>query len=128
MLFMKQLKGLVEEIKKNRKVVGIILFGSHAKNRATPISDIDICIIGRKLRENEKARIEALGNEKIRIVFFDELPLPIKFRVFKEGKFLYLKDEAFVNSLRAQTISYFLDFKPILERYCRRVYGWKYEI
>lgn len=125
---MKRLKKLVKEIKKNWKVVAIILFGSYVKKRATPVSDIDICIVGRKLRESEKAQIEALGNEKIRIVFFDELPLPIKFRVFKEGEFLYSKDEVFINSLRAETVSYFLDFKPILERYFRRVYGWGYEI
>lgn len=125
---MKRLKNLVDEIKGNRKVVAIILFGSYAKKKATPVSDIDVCIVGRKMKEREKAKIEALGNEKVRIVFFDELPLPIKFRVFKEGKFLYLKDEVFINSLKAETMSCFLDFKPILERYFKRVYGWEYEI
>lgn len=104
------------------------MFGSYAKKRATPISDVDLCVIGRKLKEREKAEIEALGNEKIRIVFFDELPLPVKFRVFKEGKFLYLKDKAFITSLKAETVSRFLDFKPILDRYCKKVYGWEYEI
>lgn len=125
---MKSLRNLIKEIKKNKKVVAVALFGSHAKKRATPLSDIDICVFGKKLRENEKARIETLGNEKIRIVFFDELPLPVRFRIFKEGKFLYLKDEIFVNSLKAETVSYFLDFKLTLDRYYKKVYGWKYEI
>jgi predicted nucleotidyltransferase len=125
---MRNLKGLVNEIKTNRNVMAVILFGSHAKKRATLVSDVDICVISSKMKEREKARIEALGNEKIDIVFFDELPLPIKFRVFKEGKFLYIRDERFVNSLKAKTISMFLDFKPILDTYFKKVYGWKYEI
>jgi predicted nucleotidyltransferase len=125
---MKQFKSLTAEIAKNEKVVAIILFGSLAKKRETPISDIDICIIGKGLKERERAKIESLGDEKIRIVFFDELPLPVRFRVFKEGRFLYLKDEAFVNSLKAKTITQFLDFKPILDIYFKKVYGWKYEI
>ncbi len=122
------LKKIVEKIKKNKKVLAIILFGSYAKNRATPVSDIDICIIGKNLKEGEKAEIEACGNEKVSIVFLDELPLPVQFRVFKEGKFLYLKNEEIVNTIKAEVISRFLDFKPILERYFKVVYGWKYEI
>jgi predicted nucleotidyltransferase len=125
---MKQLKNLAAEIAKNEKVVAVILFGSFAKKRETPISDIDICVIGKRLKEREKAEIESLGNEKVRIVFFEELPLPVRYRVFKEGRFLYLKDEVFINSLKAETMTYFLDFKPVLDRYFRKVYGWKYEI
>jgi predicted nucleotidyltransferase len=125
---MKQLKNLAAEIAKNEKVVAVILFGSFAKKRETPISDIDICVIGKRLKEREKAEIEGLGNEKVRIVFFEELPLPVRYRVFKEGRFLYLRDEAFINSLKAETMTYFLDFKPVLDRYFRKVYGWKYEI
>lgn len=125
--FMKSLNELVSKIRKNRKVWAIILFGSQAKKRATPISDIDVCVIG-KLSEREKAKIESLGDEKIRIVFFDELSLPIRFRIFKEGKFLYLKEESLVNSIKAETMSRFLDFKPILDYYFKKVYGWEYEI
>jgi predicted nucleotidyltransferase len=125
---MKQLKNLAAEIAKNEKVVAVILFGSFAKKRETPISDIDICVIGKRLKEREKAEIESLGNEKVRIVFFEELPLPVRYRVFKDGRFLYLKDEVFINSLKAETMTYFLDFKPVLDRYFRKVYGWKYEI
>lgn len=51
-----------------------------------------------------------------------------QFRVFKEGKIIFLWDEKFFNSLKAETISRFLDFKPIIERYFKKVYGWKYEI
>ncbi|MEM7826913.1 MAG: nucleotidyltransferase domain-containing protein [Candidatus Aenigmatarchaeota archaeon] len=68
---------VVKHTKKNRKVKAIILFGSHAKGKATPISDVDICIIGNKLSEMEKSKLEALGNEKMQINFFDELPLPV---------------------------------------------------
>lgn len=119
---------LIEIAKKNRKVKAIILFGSYVKKKATPISDIDICIIGDKISDKEKAEIESFSNEKLQISFFDELPIAIRFRVFKEGKIIFLRDEKFLNSLKAETISRFLDFKPLLERYFNKVYGWKYEI
>jgi len=124
----KLLKKLIEKIRKEKNVNAIILFGSYAKKRATPISDIDICVILKKIDEKIKSRISALENEKIQIVFWDEIHLPLKFRVLKEGKVLYVKDINFLNSLKAETISRFLDFKPILERYYEKVYGWKYEI
>jgi predicted nucleotidyltransferase len=122
------LKKLIEKIRKEKNVNAIILFGSYAKKRATPISDIDICVILKKIDEKTKSRISALENEKIQIVFWDEIHLALKFRVLKEGKVLYVKDINFLNSLKAETISRFLDFKPILERYYEKVYGWKYEI
>jgi predicted nucleotidyltransferase len=124
----KLLKKLVEKIRKEKNVNAIILFGSYAKKRATPISDIDICVILKKIDEKTKSRISALENERIQIVFWDEIHLALKFRVLKEGKVLYVKDTNFLNSLKAETISRFLDFKPILERYYEKVYGWKYEI
>ena len=104
------------------------MFGSQTKKKATPISDIDICVIGKNLSEKEKAELESLGNDKIQITFFDELPVAIKFRVFKEGENIFLRDEKFFNSLKAETISRFLDFKHLLDRYFKKVYGWKYEI
>jgi len=122
------LKKLIEKIRKEKNVNAIILFGSYAKKRATPISDIDICVILKKIDEKTKSRISALENEKIQIVFWDEIHLALKFRILKEGKVLYVKDINFLNSLKAETISRFLDFKPILERYYEKVYGWKYEI
>jgi predicted nucleotidyltransferase len=124
----KLLKRLVEKIRKEKNVNAIILFGSYAKKRATPISDIDICVILKKIDEKTKSRISALENEKIQIVFWDEIHLALKFRVLKEGKVLYVKDINFLNSLKAEAINRFLDFKPILERYYEKVYGWKYEI
>jgi predicted nucleotidyltransferase len=122
------LKKLTEKIRKEKNVNAIILFGSYAKKRATPISDIDICVVLKKIDEKIKSRISALENERIQIVFWDEIHLALKFRVLKEGKVLYVKDINFLNSLKAETISRFLDFKPILERYYEKVYGWRYEI
>jgi predicted nucleotidyltransferase len=123
-----EISNIVNELKKIKKVVAIILFGSYAKKRATPISDVDICVVTKKANEKVKSNIVALGNEKIQIVLWDELHLPIKFRVLKEGKFLFVRDESSVSSLKAETISRFLDFKPILDSYYKKVYGWKYEI
>ncbi len=41
----KEIYDLVSELRKYKKVVAVILFGSHAKKKAKPLSDVDIAVI-----------------------------------------------------------------------------------
>ena len=41
----KEIENLVSELKKYSKVVAVILFGSYARKRIKPLSDIDIAVI-----------------------------------------------------------------------------------
>lgn len=45
-----ELKDLIENAKNDSRVIGLILYGSYAKNKQKEFSDIDICII----RENNE--------------------------------------------------------------------------
>ena len=125
---MQELKAVVERISSFKEVAAILLFGSCAKGRATRLSDIDICVVLKKKSKELKARIEALSNEKVQISFFDEVPYAVRFRILKEGKLLFLRDELFFNHIKSQTISMFLDYRRILDNYYRKVFGWRYEI
>src|SRR3989338_6860153 len=113
-------KNLLDRLKKIKGVQAIYLFGSCARGKTGPLSDIDICIIG-KLSENQKSAIIVDFPEKFDISFFDELPVYIKFRVFKEGKALFARNTEFVNIIKFKTLQEYLDFKPLINRYIKEV-------
>jgi predicted nucleotidyltransferase len=117
--FEKELKKTVEELKKIKAVKAIYLFGSYAAGKQLPFSDIDVCIIGDKISKKERSEIFSSGSKKIQISIFDELPIYIKFRVLKEGKLLFNKDEEFLHRITFSTVKEYLDFQPLLRRFER---------
>ncbi len=119
----KEIKKIIHKIKKEKNIKAVYLFGSYAKGRAKPYSDIDICIItDKKLTlENKASFVSDHISEKIDMPMFWDLPISIRFRVFKEGRLLLCKDKLFLQRIKVDTIKRYLDFKPVLERYSKRV-------
>jgi predicted nucleotidyltransferase len=115
---------IAEEIAKIRSVRAVYLFGSYATGKNNSFSDIDICVIGNL---NEKERHMALSplSDNLNIVFFDVLPIHIKFMVFKEGKPLIIKDKEFLDFEKFKTLQEYLDFKRVLDRYVFETLGVK---
>ena len=111
---------LLNKLEKIKGIQAIYLFGRYARGKTGPLSDIDICIIG-KLSEKQKLRIRVDFPEKFDVSFFDELPVAIKFRVFKEGKALFARNTEFVNIIKFKTLQEYLDFKPLINRYIKEV-------
>jgi len=77
----------------NKKILGILLFGSYAIDEETNRSDIDICVVA----PNEKMfdilsyawqRIN-VALKKYDVRMFSELPLYIKIHVIKNGILIY---------------------------------------
>ncbi len=124
---LEEIEELVKKLKVFKEVKAVYLFGSVAKGKATPLSDIDICVITDKASEEIKAEISCLSSEKIEICLFEDLPMNLRVRIFKEGKVLFMRDEGFISSVRADLISEYLDFKPILKRYYEKALGLAYE-
>ncbi|MEK6827019.1 MAG: hypothetical protein AABX99_00870, partial [Nanoarchaeota archaeon] len=73
------------------------------------LSDIDICIIG-KLNENEKKKILRDSPEKFDISFFEELPIFIKVRVFKDGKELFVRNKNKIEEIKSNTLKEYREF------------------
>lgn len=113
---------IAKEIAKIKNVKAVYLFGGYAKGAQHSLSDIDICIIG-NLSENEKYRALSPLSDNLDIVFFDMLPITIKFRVFKEGKPLVIKDKEWINRTKLKTLAEYLDFKPALNKFCMETLG-----
>lgn len=114
-------KELIENISKIKSVNSIILFGSQANGKAREDSDIDIAVITDKINDKEGMKIIGYSNDKIDISLFSRLPILIQFRVLKEGKVLFCRDEKYFNTIRFETIREYLDFAPFIERFYRKV-------
>ena len=112
---------IIEPLRKNRDVLTIYLFGSYARGREKPFSDIDICVIADK--DANRDEILSHSSKKIDISIFHELPLTMRFRVIKEGKLLFSRDELKLHRIIVATIKSYLDFKPHILRRTERVLG-----
>jgi hypothetical protein len=105
-------------------VLAIVLFGSTATGKRRPFSDVDLCIIGsRPLDREEKEDLFSNSAPGYDLSFFQDLPLYIQYRVFRDGKVLFCRDETQLQRLKGRTISGYLDFSRILRRCCDRVLG-----
>jgi len=115
---------IIDELKKDKKVEAVYLFGSYAKGDVKPFSDIDICVITeRNISKQVKEEILSNSSEKIDISIFWDLPLVIRFRVIKEGKLLYKKDDLKLQRIKIDTFNSYSDFRPTIKKHCSRIIG-----
>ena len=118
-----KIKPLVDELIRE-EVQAIYLFGSHARGNAGPISDIDICVITRKdVPKGVKEEIMSNSSRNVDVSLFWDLPPAIRFRVFRDGKPLYIEDELTLQRLKADTLRSYLNIQPMIRKYCTRVFG-----
>ena len=115
----KEIDDIIEPLKKNHDVILIYLFGSYARGREKPFSDIDICVVADKNANRDE--ILSHSSKKIDISIFHDLPLSMRFRVLKEGKLLFSRDELKLHRTIVSTIKAYLDFKPHIQRRIERV-------
>jgi predicted nucleotidyltransferase len=119
----KEIVNTVVELRQYPYVNAVILFGSYAKGRIKPLSDIDICVIAEKnMGIEQRVTITGLSSDKLDISLFWNLPLTIQFRVFKEGKVLFNRDWLILHRIRIKTVKEYLDFLPIIERNIKRMF------
>lgn len=90
----------IEDLKKdfsflNGKVLGILLYGSHAQGENTLRSDVDICIV-----VGDKKKLTEILRETLRkvdknydIKLFEELPLHIKISIIENNRIIYAKNK-----------------------------------
>ena len=118
-----QIKSILDELR-DIEVEAIYLFGSYAKGNAKPISDIDICVLTKRdIPKRVKEEILSNSSKKIDISLFWDLPPTIRFRVLKEGKLLYKRDEMVLQRVKVATLKSYLDIQPMIKRHCIRILG-----
>lgn len=110
---------IVEKLKESPFTLGIILFGSYLR-KATPISDIDICVIDDvNFPREERLKVFELSTDKIDISLFSLLPLYIKFEVLK-GEPIWLRDKGLLRELKEKIVLEYLEMKPLWEELDRK--------
>ena len=112
------IRHVVEEIRKEKGIEAVYLFGSAVSGKKKPYSDIDICVVTGEGADEEK--ILSNSSEKIDTSLFWKLPLNVRFRVMKYGKPLFVKDMMKMQRTAKDTVLAYLDFKPLLSRYNSR--------
>lgn len=126
-LSQEQLEVATNYFKNKEDVVVAYLFGSHGRDQATPLSDIDFAVLlTRGLTKSQQfdRRLDyidalqgLLHTDAIDVVVVNQAPLALKYRVFRDGKLLCCRDEDLRILYQAETVSRYLDFKPFIERH-----------
>ncbi len=120
----KRYKNLINNLKEKESVIAVVVFGSYARNNYNVNSDIDICIITDKFISNADFDYPD-KDEGFDIHLFHSLPFEIQFKIFSEGKVIFINDEKKYNLIRKRTIREHRGFeyrkniydKMLLERY-----------
>ena len=125
----KKINETVNKIRKDKKVIAVLLFGGYARKREYA-RDIDLCVIldpeyskRQGAYELTKKRLKFLtyAPDKFDIQIFQLLPLYIRIKILKEGKILYCKDMRKIYDLAYRTIKEYEDFKPRYKDYIEAV-------
>lgn len=110
---------LLQEVKRLAEfshVNAIVLFGSRARGTENSDSDIDLAVFTEGATDEQE--FELLKKEDgLDICAFSRPPLVIQFRIVKEGKILFVKNEKILHNIYMNTIRDYLDFIPQLRRF-----------
>lgn len=109
----------------NEKISAIILFGSLAAGKETPLSDVDLAVLYRnRLSENELVRThyevygivsDLLESDDIDLINLNTAPLAMQYGAIKNAKILLLNHREEYIDFWDRTVKYYLDFKPLLD-------------
>jgi len=122
-----ELDRLLAMVKQDKEVLGVIIFGSAARQEQTPLSDVDLCLVmtpqpkpfGSTTLSHK--RLEYMKDNSLDVRIFQQLPLYIRVRVLREGRVLFVRDENQLYELAFRTAQAFEDFKHIYYGYLKEV-------
>ncbi len=112
---------MVSELKKSKKVEAIFLFGSHAKGKTKPLSDIDIAVIVKNPDKTIESEVASSSSNVFDVVNFHRLPLYIQFEVMKYGKPLFVRDTKYLMETKKNVLREYLEMSDLYERVTRRI-------
>jgi len=121
----KEIKKLLKAVESDPDVNAVILFGSTAREEDKSNSDMDICLVLKKGRYDNKQlsykKLEYLKLFPFDIQVFQQLPLYIRVRVLKDGSVIFCRDEDEVYNIAFRTVEEFSDFEYIYRSYLKEV-------
>jgi len=107
------------------------LFGSHARGRAGPLSDVDVAVLLTGRPNDDYCfdrRLEIMGGlmdillaEDVDVAILNQAPLALRYRVVRDGVLLFCRDRQAMIEFCVRTVSEYLDFKPVIEQHERAI-------
>lgn len=116
-----EINKIIKEISKLKFVSAVFIFGSQVTGRARQDSDIDVAVLTKNASRKQELQAQGFSNDKIDISVFSRLPLVIQFRVLKEGKLVFCRDEKFLHDTKYETFRKYLDYSYFINNFFRRV-------
>ncbi len=116
---MKRMEELKKFMKKQKQIRLAYLFGSYAKGKEGPLSDVDIAvfldeIISKSKRFEQRLNLineisSILKSDNVDVIIMNDAPLNLNYEIIKNGKLLVVKDEEKRTELESEVISKYLD-------------------
>ena len=116
---------VAEYCKKDEDIVSLYLFGSFSTGKNTPTSDIDLAVLldfkfSRNMYWEKKLYLigvftQLLHTDEVDLVVLNDAPHALAYRVFREGKILYEKEESKLGRVNFQVKvqNMYFDFQPM---------------
>lgn len=112
---LKKYESDLKEIFNLNFINSIIIFGSYANGKESSLSDLDVCIISKKnLTIKQIDKIYSYKTEDLDVYYFDDLSLPIQFKIMTGGVIFQTKSD--ILELKNNIINQWFDYRPILNR------------
>lgn len=109
-------------------VVLAYLYGSHAEDRSTERSDVDVGVLLTEAPEGLDRTIELtelvsraleVPGERVDVTVLNDAPLRLVHQVVTKGEAVLVRDESRRVAFEADAMDRYFDFKPMLERQAR---------
>ena len=102
------------------RIAYAILFGSTARETRHANSDIDVAVgtgaaavLDALTIGDLVTRLESAAGCAVHVVALDDAPAGLAYRVFRDGRPLFIRDERAFRQRLARVILDYLDFKPV---------------
>jgi predicted nucleotidyltransferase len=107
-------------LERDARVAYALVFGSVARGAARPESDLDVAVglvpgARPELRElaDLTSRLESATGRSVDLALVEEAPPALAYRVFRDGRTIFVRDRRSFVTAKARAILEYLDFKPI---------------
>lgn len=109
-------KKIVGQLRRYRNVEAVIIFGSHAKNKAKPLSDVDIAVMLRNPDKKAESEVAGMSSRVFDVVNFHRLPLYIQFEVLKHGNPVFIRNKGRFSQVKREVLSSYLEMSHSYKR------------
>ena len=116
------LNKVISFCKKDKTILAAYLFGSYAKNKSKPTSDLDLALLtsdarGKRKKFEKRMRfngeLSRLLKKEVDLIFLEESSDLLGYEIIKTGKLIYEANKAKHRYLAAKIVLKYLDFQYI---------------